>query len=402
MQASDTIVETLRADGATLRDTPWGPVAVDFGDWQAEYRAFRRSAGLFRPPAAAQVEITGRDRAAFLNNLSTNKLDQIQPGEGRETFLTDANGRILHHVFVFAGPQSLVLHTAAGLAPALIAHLDHYWIREDLKFHDRSAQWGQLVLAGPDAAGIVERLIGPLAGHCAQHGRERARVREDDLPNDDAPSPPAPLPKGEERDFVPSAESYLASFDVSWNGRPLMVRRFHESGFTSFHLAMDAADIDSLWRALRQLGPAACGMRALETIRIEEGFPVIGLDITDKNLPQEIGRNEKAISFTKGCYLGQEIVARIDSRGAVSKLLCGVRFQRTHLAPREAESPGVPPGGAELMREGQPAGQVTSAAYSPGFQASVALAYVRRPFHEPGVVLESPCGPGTVVALPMR
>ncbi len=353
MQVSDTIIETLRADGATLRDTPWGPVAVDFGDWQAEYWAFRRSAGLFHPPATTQVEITGRDRATFLNNLCTNKLDQIQPGEGRETFLADANGRILHHVVVFAGPQSLVLHTAAGMGPGLIAHLEHYWIREDLKFHDRSADWGQLILAGPDAAGIVEKLAGGI---------------------------------------VPPNDAYLSNFDISWNGRPLMVRRFQERGFTSFHLAMDAAEMDPLWRALRQLGAAACGMGALETIRIEVGFPVIGLDITDKNLPQEVGRSEKAISFTKGCYLGQEIVARIDSRGAVSKVLCGVRFQKTE----------VPPGGAELTRDGQPAGHVTSAAYSPGFQASVALAYVRRPFHEPGVALDSACGPATVIELPMR
>ena len=114
---------------------------------------------------------------------------------------------------------------------------------------------------------------------------------------------------------------------VEWNGRPLMVRRLQERGFQSFHLAGEAADMGPLWRALRQLGAAACGMRALETVRIEEGFPVIGLDITEKTLPQEVGRNEKAISFTKGCYLGQEIVARIDSRGAVNKVLSGIRFQ---------------------------------------------------------------------------
>ena len=171
-----------------------------------------------------------------------------------------------------------------------------------------------------------------------------------------------------------------------------MVRRFYDRGFTSFHLVGDAAVMDPIGRASGQSGAAACGVKALEAIRIEEGFPVIGLDITDKNLPQEVGRNEKAISFTKGCYLGQEIVARIDSRGAVSKLLCGVRFQTVE----------VPPGGAELTHDGQSAGQVTSAAYSPGFQASVALAYVRRPFHEPGVVLDSACGPGTVIELPMR
>ena len=194
----------------------------------------------------------------------------------------------MHHVFVFAGPNSLVLHTAAGLGPSLIAHLDHYWIREDLAFHDRSDEWGEVILAGPQAVGIIESLIG-------------------------RPSPPAPLPKGE--------GSYLANCDLTWNGRPLMVRRWRERGFDSFHLAAGADQIGPLWRALRELGATACGMRALEAIRIEEGFPVIGVDITEKNLPQEVGRNEKAISFTKGCYLGQEIVARIDSRGAVAKVL---------------------------------------------------------------------------------
>ena len=72
----------LREEGAALRDTPWGPVALDFGDWEAEYRAFRQRAGLFRPPAVTQVEITGSQRAEFLNRLCTNKLDQIRPGEG--------------------------------------------------------------------------------------------------------------------------------------------------------------------------------------------------------------------------------------------------------------------------------------------------------------------------------
>ncbi len=314
----------------------------------------------FSAPAAAQIEITGSDRASFLNRFATNKLDQLQPGEGRETFLTDANGRIMHYVFVFAGPLALVLHTAPGLGPSLIAHLDHYWIREDVKFVDRSAEWGQFVLAGPQAAGIIERL---------------ASVN------------------------MPGGDDYLASLDVSWNDRPLMLRRFQERGFTSFHLVAEAAGMEPLWRALRQLGAAACGMRALEVVRIEEGFPVIGLDISDKNLPQEVGRNEKAVSFTKGCYLGQEIVARIDSRGAVSKLLCGLRFEGSGL---DANSADVPPGGTELTFEGQPAGHVTSAAYSPAFQATVALAYVRRPLHEPGVVLDSAFGPARVVELPMR
>jgi folate-binding protein YgfZ len=353
MNAEPALDEIIRTAGAALRDTPWGPVAVDFGDWEAEYRALREAVGLFHPPSAAQLEITGSQRAEFLNRLATNKLDDIQPGDGRETFLCDSNGRIVHHVSIFARPKSLVLHTAAGLGPSLLAHLDHYWIREDLAFHYRSDQWREVVLAGPHAAGTIKSLTTA---------------------------------------NVAGGDSYLANYDLSWNDRPLMVRRWRECGFDSFHLAIDAAEVGPLWQALRQLGAKACGMRAMETIRIEEGFPVIGVDITDKNLPQEVGRNEKAISFTKGCYLGQEIVARIDSRGAVAKVLYGVRFQTSD----------VPTSGGELTHEGQAAGQITSAAYSPGFKSSVALAYIRRPFFEPGMVLDSAWGKATVVELPMR
>jgi glycine cleavage system aminomethyltransferase T len=223
MNPSDAFVDILRASGAALRDTPWGPVAVDFGDWQAEYRALRQAAGLFRAPAAAQVEIRGNDRAAFLNRLSTNKLDDLQPGEGRETFLADANGRIMHYVYVFAGLQSLVLHTAPGLGPSLIAHLDHYWIREDLQFIDRSAEWGQLVLMGPQAADII------------------ARITRADLPQSDA---------------------YVSHVEVLWHDRPLMVRSFQERGFTAFHLVGDVAYMASLWQALGQSGAKACGVRA--------------------------------------------------------------------------------------------------------------------------------------------
>ena len=163
-----------------MRDTAWGPVAVDFGDWEAEYRAFRRGAGLFRPPSVAQVEITGSQRAEFLNRLCTNKLDRIQPGEGIETFLADANGRILHHVFVFAGPGSLVLHSAAGQGRSLCSHLDYYLIREDVQFHDRSSDWGELILAGPKSAEIVQRLAA---------------------------------------ESLPSGEEYIVNVSVVWNGR---------------------------------------------------------------------------------------------------------------------------------------------------------------------------------------
>ena len=126
--------------------------------------------------------------------------------------------------------------------------------------------------------------------------------------------------------------------------------------------------------------------------RIERGQPYYGRDIHDRSLPQEVARDAQALSFVKGCYIGQETVARIDALGHVNKTLIGVKFAGEQ----------VPAAGMELTRDGQPVGQVTSAAFSPRLSAPLALAYVRRGSNTPGTKLESPVGPGEVVGLPIQ
>ena len=148
-----------------------------------------------------------------------------------------------------------------------------------------------------------------------------------------------------------------------------------------------------LWQALRQEGATACGMRALETVRIEEGFPVIGLDITEKTLPQEVGAEREG-------HLASPRAAIWDRKSSPASTVAGPSTSSSRAFV--SQTADVPPSGGELTHGGQPAGQITSAAYSPGFGASVALAYVRRQFHEPGTVLDSAWGTATVVELPMR
>jgi folate-binding protein YgfZ len=133
------------------------------------------------------------------------------------------------------------------------------------------------------------------------------------------------------------------------------------------------------------------GPQAFETARIESGMPRYGVDFNEENLPQEVGRDREAISFTKGCYLGQETVARIDALGHVNQRLAGVRFFGS----------GVPSGGTELAREGRIVGSVTSAAFSPKLDAPLALAMVRREANSPGTRLSSAAGECEVVALPV-
>jgi folate-binding protein YgfZ len=142
----------------------------------------------------------------------------------------------------------------------------------------------------------------------------------------------------------------------------------------------------------QERGYVACGMAAFEAARIEAGTPLFGVDFNEQNFPQEVNRDRQAVSFTKGCYLGQETVARIDALGHVNQKLVGVRF-----SGREA-----PAAGMELLKNGTRVGQVTSAAYSPQLGASVALAMVRREANAPGTQLESPIGGCEVIQLPVN
>jgi hypothetical protein len=186
-------------------------------------------------------------------------------------------------------------------------------------------------------------------------------------------------------------EERLAHEPATIAGRPVRLRRVEwtiPGGWLVAGMREALADVRA---ALLAAGAEPCDATALDAARIEAGTPWYGIDITDKNLPQEVARDAAAISFTKGCYLGQETVARIDALGHVNRTLVGVRFDGAE----------VPAAGWELMVDGQAAGQVTSAAWSPRLGAPLALAYVRRGSNTAGTRLSSPCGGAVVVALPL-
>ncbi|MGH7193444.1 MAG: YgfZ/GcvT domain-containing protein, partial [Candidatus Saccharimonadales bacterium] len=192
-------------------------------------------------------------------------------------------------------------------------------------------------------------------------------------------------------DLSPPSER-LSSVESQWRGQPLFVVRVEltqPGGFLVFSAREAAAEIAD---ALARAGVTPCLPADLEAARIEAGFPSYGRDITDKTLPQEVARDKWAISFTKGCYLGQETVARIDALGHVNKTLVGLRF----------EGGEIPPTGAELSAAGQVVGQITSAAFSPRLGSPLALAYIRRGSDRPGTQLDSPVGSAEVVALPIQ
>lgn len=342
--------EVLTADRAHFATPPQpGPVWA-FGDWQAEYAAFRQAAGLVPWDAHTEVVLSGAERASFLNRLGTNRLDRLAPGHGTETFLTDAKGHVLAHLLVWAESEQLVLTSSGQFGTRILTHLDYYLIREAVELADRSDEVTALGLHGPQAVAVLERMA-------------------------DGPWPTEPL---QHRPLV------LESVPVAVRAVPYG----HEVSYLIVAPREAAAD---LWSALRHAGAEPCGQRAADVLRIEAGWPWYGVDITEANLPQEIARDSHTLSFTKGCYLGQETVARIDARGHVNQTLVGLRL------------PGhePPAAGTVLSVDERPVGRITSAAWSPRSKSVVALGYVRREHNTPGSQVATPQGPAEVVALPM-
>lgn len=344
------VLDLQRAIGGVLApDAAANPRVLHFGDPHAEYHAARGSAALFDLSGRTQIELTGDDRQKFLNNFCTNAVAGLQPGQGCEAFLLNVKGRILGHVFVFATPDAFWLDTVAGQAESVIAHLDRYLITEDVQFHDRTDELGQLFLCGPQASDVL--------GQC---------------------------------DAQIEALKPYEHRTAHVHGEPVAVRRLDWLDVPGFQIIAPREPLARIWQWARDGGALPAGAAVWHALRIEAGFPLYGVDMTDDNLAQEAARTEQAISFRKGCYLGQEPVARIDALGHVNRELRRLRLEH-EAAP--------PAGTVVLSADGrQEIGRVTSSAVSFQDNRSVALAYIRSGFTTPATAAAVQAGDGHIPA----
>ena len=293
--------------------------------------AYSPAMWLFDVSDRVQIELTGADRAKFLHNFCTNDIKKLQPGQGCEAFVTNIKGKIVGHIFVFAEADALWLESVPGSAATLLPHLDRFLIREDVQIRDRSVEFAELLLAGERATELLAKWLPGLAelsqyGHLANSGH--------DLP-------------------IRSVRR------VDWFGSPTWL------------LSIPVADRDRVQQTLTHAGCTIGDTNQFHVFRIMAGFPLFGIDITEDNLAQEVGRTALAISFTKGCYLGQEPIARIDAMGHVNRVLCRLKLT----------SGSAPPPGTEVFDKPPPDGKCLGAITSSVSGAeTLCLAYVRSPF----------------------
>ncbi len=320
---------------------------ADYGDVAREHAALREGCGLADRSWMGRLELLGADRQRFLNSKITCDVQGLAAGEGAYGFITSGQGRILADAVVLALEDRFRLELPPGRGEAVSEHLGRYVLADRVEVMP-AADLLPLSLVGPGA----ERLLGALA----------------------------PLPAGA---WAHSRAALL--------GTEVTLVRQGRLGTPAFTIWVSASVAAALVEGLLERGAVPVGTQALEALRVEAGQPRFGLDFGPDNFPQETGIPE-AVSYTKGCYLGQEVVARIHYRGSVQRRLVGLRFA--------GEEP-PPPHGAKLFHDGREAGAVGSALRSPALGRAIGLAILHQRAAEPGTTVEvEGGGSAEVAALP--
>ncbi len=334
------------------------PVISSYGDVAAEHDALGHAAGVLDLSCRGRLCLGGADAERFLNGQVTNNVKGLKPGEGCYAYLVTAKGKVQADLNIFRLETELLLDFEPGLSASIQQRLERYIIADDVQIADVSTSYGLLSVQGPEAARVVAALAAQVT------------------------LPSKPLTSVSLKDW-PVGEAYIMN-----------VPRVGGNGFDFYVAQAGAGDVlGRLVEAAQAVGGRQCGWQALELARIEAGIPRFGADIDDSNLAPEVGNEERAISYRKGCYIGQEVISRLHSGGHVNKRLCGLKLRPL---------PGsLPQKGERLLKDGQEAGYITSAVVSPRFREVIGLGYVRREWCQPGTVLAlASSGEAEVVALP--
>jgi len=316
---------------------------------QAEYTALRESCGLLVRPSVSVISVIGEDRQRLLNGLVTCDVLALEPGRGTFGFFTDVKGHVLADVAVRATSDRLWLELPDSSIVDMAQHIEKYIVADRVEVLVPEA-FGLLTLLGPRAGEVAAELAGSQPLPAGPWDLEEAVI--------------------EGHEAVISAEGRYGVPAVSFWMSPSVAGDLSKT-------LLDMADPGDLSRV---------GGEAVEVVRVEEGMPVFGRDYGEENLPQETGLDD-AVSYSKGCYLGQEVVARLEHRGQVARRVTRLSFP-----------PGEPPAvGCALLMEERDAGRVTSVVPSPVGQQGTALAMLQRRALEPGTKLQLETGGSVLV-----
>jgi folate-binding protein YgfZ len=352
------------------------------------YRALREGAGIGAISPREQLAVAGKDRASFLQGLLTNDIESLVPGSGCYSAWLTPQGRMLTDMHVLEAGAMILLDVPQATAAATLSRLDQFLFSEDVRLESLAESLTSTWIHGPSAAGILESLMKGAHGMSGWPDYRHAQLEMD--------------------------------------GEPVSVARIDQLGVPGYCLYTARGNEGRVISALESAGAVRVPAGALEAARIQAGYPVFGVDMTEDTIPLEAGIEQRAISFTKGCYVGQEIIIRVLHRGGgrVARKLVGLAIGRgaPSASPPRAPAADTKAGrddsnarsvglqadearGARIYSDDRDIGFVTSAAVSPAL-GTIALGYVHRDFAAPdtNVEIDTPGGrqPAVVTERPMR
>src|SRR5688572_1933622 len=340
-----TLHEFHAALGAQFTEVNGMEGVEHYGDWLAEHTALRNSVAVLDLSFRSRLVLTGADRVRLLNGQVTNNVKDLPVGEGCYAALVTNKGRMQSDLNIYILPDEILLDFEPGLTGAISERFDKFIIADDVQVIDAAPHYGLLSVQGPQAWAVVEKL------------------------GLNFPMPAKPFHSRSVKDET-LGELYCMN-------QP----RTGTSGFDIFAPTNSLVAVaDKLIAVAKEVNGSPCGWRALETARIEAGIPRFGMEMNETNLAPEAGIESRAISYTKGCYIGQEVIARIRTYGQVAKALRGLRFADA--------LPEPPRKGDKLFADGKEVGYVCSAIRSPALKAYIGFGYVRREHNEVGAELK--------------
>lgn len=326
----------------------------NFGDWQAEYRVLRESVALVDKNYRAYLEFTGPDRVRYLNAILTNDIKGLKENHGTVSLFLSPQGHIQAEIETYALGESLLCVSYAMIRDRLIPAMDKYIIMDDVTLTDRTDAFATLALEGPKAAALTLAVSGV------------------DL----------------------TGMSELEFRETAIQGIPGRVSKRSRGGIAGAEFLVAREKATALWEileeAVRREGGSPAGYQALNVVSLERDIPWFGYDFGEKQIPHEAGLQNSHISYTKGCYTGQEIVERVRSRGQVNRVRVILKF----------DTSAAPPANTPLLAEGKEAGYVSRSGFSPALKSWIGMGYVRREKSAPGSQLAIANG-GAVVAEPI-
>lgn len=294
------------------------------------YQALHESCAWYDLSTRGKIFARGEDRKRLLHAMTTNHVQELSEGEGLYAFFLTAQGRILGDVNLLNLPDAVLLDTEPEATNALYQHLDRYIIADDVTLEDATDQLATIEVGGPTAATVLRQAGASLSN--------------------------------EEGGFT------------IWDTE--IVARMSATGANSYRIITPIAEKEELILTLESGGAVRADAESWNIVRLENGHPRFGVDFSENNLPQET-QISQALHFQKGCYLGQEIVERVRSRGHVNKIL----------VPLAIDATAAPAQGAKVVADEKEVGEIRSSAYSPALQQVVALAFLRAEHARDGAVL---------------